>query len=293
MILWRPGRKIKLDGALCVGNFDGFHLGHRKIIEAAKRKSRKCFATMFFPHPRLIINPENFFVITPLIERERIMKDAGVEEIILIPFLEVKDMLPEEFVKEILDCFSPTAIFVGEDFKFGKGASGSSEDLKKLAPNTNVMPIVEINGRKVSSSLIRRKIMDGEVHAVKDLADRYYRVRGLVVPGSGRGRTLNFPTANISTTFTLPPDGVYACRVSAESRLEMGVCHIGPKPTFSELKKTFEIFIIDSSPNLYGRCLEVEFIKKIRNIMNFSSPDRLRERIEADINEAIKILECV
>jgi riboflavin kinase/FMN adenylyltransferase len=292
--------KIKNSSVICIGNFDGVHAGHQKVIKVGKeiaesKKSKLCILT-FLPHPRFIFRPEDFFILTPIKEKIKRIEKLGVDYILILNFFQVKDMSPYDFCLFLKDKIAPCGISVGADFSFGKDAKGKPEDLKKFFSNFGVdVKIVPLlfsdDEKKISSSFLRNLIKEGKVWEFKNYTGYFYSVKGCVVKGEGRGKSLGFPTANISTTYFLPQNGVYACFVKLDSLgFFKGVCNVGPKPTFGSSGKFLEVFILDFEGNIYLRSVEVFFVKKIRNVFKFSSAEELKEKIKKDVQIAQQIL---
>lgn len=302
---WEISEKLDIKNpVLCIGNFDGVHTGHRKVISTARdlaQKIKKPLCVMsFLPHPRFIFRPENFFILSPISEKVKAFEQLGVDYFLVVNFLKVKDFEPGEFCELVKEKISPSGIVVGKDFSFGKDAKGKVEDIEKIFSNEAEVIIVELvrekepdqkeEKHKVSSSFIRKLIIDGKVREVKKFLGKFYSVRGCVVKGAMRGKSLGFPTANIATTFFLPHDGVYACFVKIDSKTFKGVCNVGVQPTFGSNRRTLEVFIFDFNENIYLKKIEVSFVERIRDVMKFSSPSELKERIAKDVDLALSIL---
>ncbi|GBD03909.1 Riboflavin biosynthesis protein RibF [bacterium HR19] len=302
---WEISEKVDIKNpVLCIGNFDGVHIGHRKVVSTARdlaQKIKKPLCIMsFLPHPRFIFRPENFFILSPISEKIKVFEELGADYFLIVNFLKVKDFEPEEFCELVKEKLSPSGIVVGKDFSFGKDAKGRAEDIEKIFSNEAEVIIVELvrekesdqkeEEHKVSSSLIRKLIIDGKVKEVKKFLGEFYSVKGCVVKGAMRGKSLGFPTANIATTFFLPRDGVYACFVRIDSKTFKGVCNVGNQPTFGSNRRTLEVFIFDFNQNIYLKQIEVFFVERIRDVMKFSSPSELKERISKDVDLALAIL---
>ncbi len=290
---------MPLGGVLCIGNFDGLHAGHREVIKTGKGLAQKFSAPFiiisFVPHPRLILRPENFFILSPLDIKLKKLEILGVDLVVIFNFISLVNMEPETFCSLIDFVFKPQGIVVGFDFTFGKGGRGKVEDIRRYfgdKAHIEVVPSVSSSYQKISSSLLRKIVTSGDVWSYIDYTESPYLVRGVVVKGAGRGREIGFPTANVVSTYQLPADGVYACQVNLENMGNFwGVCNVGTQPTFGSQKRTLEVFIFDFNKNIYGHPIDVMFIKRIRDVQKFSSPDELKRRIEEDVKIAFEIIQ--
>ncbi|MFZ8803232.1 MAG: riboflavin biosynthesis protein RibF [Candidatus Calescibacterium sp.] len=285
---------------ICIGNFDGIHGGHQEVIKAGKeiagsKKTKLCVIT-FVPHPRFVFRPEGFFILTPISNKIKKLEKLGVHYIIILNFSQIKEMSPYDFCFFLQEKLSPCGISVGADFSFGKGAKGKPEDIKNFFSSLNVdvkiVPLIFSDSeKKISSSFLRNLIKEGKVWEFRSYTGDFYSVKGCVVKGEGRGKTLGFPTANISTTYFLPQDGVYACFVKIDSiGLFKGVCNVGPKPTFGSSGRFLEVFILGFEGNIYLKSAEVFFVQKIRDVFKFQSVNDLKERIMKDVQISQEIL---
>jgi riboflavin kinase/FMN adenylyltransferase len=299
---WDISEKIdEIRGSvICIGNFDGIHGGHQEVIKAGKeiaesKKTKLCVIT-FLPHPRFVFRPEGFFILTPISNKIKKLENLGVHYIIILNFSQIKEMSPHDFCFFLQEKLSPCGISVGADFSFGKGAKGKPEDIKNFFSSLNVdVKIVSLifsdSEKKISSSFLRNLIKEGKVWEFRSYTGDFYSVKGCVVKGEGRGKTLGFPTANISTTYFLPQDGVYACFIKIGSiGLFKGVCNVGPKPTFASSGRFLEVFILGFEGNIYLKSTEVFFVQKIRDVFKFQSVNDLKERIMKDVQISQEIL---
>lgn len=290
---------IPKDSVLCIGNFDGVHPGHMSVIDTGRKIAqdygKEVSILSFLPHPRLIINPKNFFILTDLREKIKLLS-TKVDNIIIINFLKIMNMEPTDFCNFIENHFHPHSICTGFDFSFGKNAKGKPSDLKsyfeKLGKKVEIIEKVSLAGEKISSSLLRRIITSGNISEYLEITGRPYQIRGIVTKGVGRGKTIGFPTANIISTYQLPPHGVYASFVKIEGAKEIlpSVSNIGYQPTFNSFKETVETHIIDFDQNIYGQKITLMLIKKIRDVKKFANEHELKKQIQEDIKEAKSIL---
>lgn len=288
---------------LTIGAFDGIHLGHRKLLERTLYTARKikgqALVMTFEPHPLKVLYPERTLkLITPIEEKLRLLKETGIDAVIVYPFsLKFAQTPPEGFVEEVLyKKIGPKRVIVGYNFTFGRNRSGTAEVLGELGTNfgfeVEVIPPYEKNGKPVSSSWIRQLIAEGRIEEANELLGRNFSVRGTVIQGRGRGKTLGAPTANLKVhQDQILPLGVYAVRVYGLAEGPMpGVANIGRKPTFGEEDVTFEIHVIGFSGDLYGKELLVEFSTKIREERAFPTIKDLSLQIQKDIEKALELL---
>ena len=283
-----------------LGVFDGLHRGHLKIINHAVSTARlikgKSVVVTFYPHP------QSQKSIYSLKHRIRLLKELGVDVCVIIKFNRAfSRMSAAQFVEGVLvEKIRPSYIFVGENFTFGRGALGDAGLLKKYSSTYDFKLKVFASKRSgqaaISSTVIRGLISRGDIARASKLLGRRVSVLGKVVGGSGIGKSLGFPTANILPHHeVLPPPGIYAARVNLNNRVLGGACYIGSKPTFKKRgthrgEPHIEVYIFDFHRNIYGKSLEVEFIRKIREDKKFSSRESLVNRIRKDVFLARKIL---
>jgi riboflavin kinase / FMN adenylyltransferase len=308
---------------LTIGNYDGLHVGHRYIIETVKARARELSGTSmlmtFHPHPGGIIKPErHIHTITPLPLKRRLIAEAGIDVLWILPFTEeFRSIPPEAFVEDILvRSLRIKALVIGHDFKFGKGGRGDVGLLKACSDRYGytfeVVEAVTVDGARISSHRIRIMIERGEMERVAFFLGRPYLIEGTVVKGKGRGAPLGFPTINLATDFDLIPSrGVYITEVevkgqSAESVGESkksgrqavdgvvqsgngrlpAVTNIGYNPTFGEEGLSIETHILDWQGDLYDREVALYFRKRLRDEIRFSCVDALSEQIDFDVRRA-------
>lgn len=282
---------------LALGNFDGVHRGHqaiiRKAVEESLRNKGISAAFILTPHPVVALDPNNPLVLlTDIEDRAEIMADLGLDYLIIEQFTrDLAALTPEQFIKTVLcEKLKVKAIIVGENYRFGCRGSGSADTLrywgKKLGFEVHVIPMLSYNGKEVSSSLIRSLLLTGEVKEAADYLNYYFYRQGLVIRGLGIGKRLVYPTANILINPHLlwPGPGVYLTAIGNISEgLLYGVTNIGSRPTFNRFERAAETHIIDFEGNIYNRVIRLCFLEKLRSIMTFSSPLKLKEQIDIDI----------
>ncbi|MFH1458326.1 MAG: bifunctional riboflavin kinase/FAD synthetase [Candidatus Omnitrophota bacterium] len=280
---------------VALGVFDGVHLGHRKILKSAVRNARREHGTSivftFWPHP------QKEGSLYSLEHRLKLISELGIDVCVIIRFnKKLARVSANDFIRNVLfKKLGASYIFVGRNFKFGKKAQGDGNTLQKASVEyhfkVRVFPVVRINGAPVSSTYIRTQIKKGNLKAAQRLLNRPVSILGTVVRGISLGRKFGIPTANIDPHHeVIPPKGVYAVKVNFRNKKFEGACYIGPKPAFLKHQTTtsIEVHILNFNRNIYGRTLEVQFIRKIRSPRKFSSPAALAAQIKKDILESSK-----
>ncbi|TVM15560.1 riboflavin biosynthesis protein RibF [Oceanidesulfovibrio indonesiensis] len=306
MEIARRKQEISLDlsggSAATIGNFDGVHKGHARLIERvlakARTRSLASVVVTFCPHPlQVLVGPHTPPFITVRDQKLDLIEDLGVDLTMLLEFnREMASLSPRDFVhKYLVDWLNVKELVVGYDYTFGKGRQGNFAMLTELGRefgfNVERLDPVIINDAIVSSTRIRDHIKAGEVFAVRPLLGRFYVVRGKVVSGESRGRLLGFPTANLTLENEVSPkNGVYAVWAQLNGRLLPAVANLGYKPTFEGKKLSFEVHILDFAEDIYGHELRVHFVQFIRPEQKFSGPDELIARIREDAALARRIL---
>lgn len=289
-----------------IGFFDGVHVGHRKIISLCVKRAREIGGTSLvftFDRPPLNIIKRGLYkkLITSLQDKLKLIEDMGVDYIIVAKFEEdFSKLSPEKFCQEILlEKLSPREIFVGEGFRFGKDAKGDNNFLKNFLQSygvrVNTIPLYKVNGIPVSSTVIREYFLKGDIEKVKELLGRFPQLSGTVVRASGRGKKLGFPTANIDVCdrFVIPKDGVYAGVVGISGQKEKlpSLINVGDNPTFKESKKWVEVYILNFDQDIYGKEINIYFLRKLRDEMVFEDENKLAEQIKIDLENAKKYFE--
>ena len=289
------------------GNHDGVHLGHRALIDAAKRTAAargwQTLAMCFEPHPTAVLAPERAPVlITDMNRRVEILKGAGCDDVVVLPFdSEFSKMSPDRFVERVLlDVCRAKGVVVGPDFHFGHRRSGNIGTLREWSEREGfsvelVQPVM-FRGEAVSSTRLRRILgEDGNVEDAALMMTRVHETSGRVTPGDQRGRELGFPTANLVVEpLQLPKDGVYAvvARVLDEpgAPLLHGVANLGNRPTF-EAGRSVEVHLLDFEGDLYGKRMRVGFVARIRGEAKFDDLNALRTQIDRDCDQAKNALQ--
>ncbi|MEJ7560844.1 MAG: bifunctional riboflavin kinase/FAD synthetase [Pedobacter sp.] len=297
----------KLDNAVVtIGTFDGVHFGHQKIIrrlcELAKSTGGESVILTFFPHPRLIIDPENqqLKMINTIEEKAKILAALGVDHLIITPFTrDFSNLSPSEYIKEILiDTIGVKHTIVGYDHRFGKDRQGSMADLQKFASiygfEIEEIPEQDINDVAVSSTKIRTALLDGDVALASSYLGYNFSIHGRVIKGDKIGRTIGFPTANIFVEETyklIPSDGIYAVTVELSGVTYKGMAYIGQRPTINGMTRNIEVNIFDFDQEIYGQLITMNFLKFLRHDVKFTGLDALKDQLHADKLATMKFFE--
>ena len=289
---------------MSIGNFDGIHLGHRKLLELADRtrarsESGRVAIVTFEPHPLTVLRPELAPPrLTPPHTKAALLEWAGVDDyVILPPKQEVLNLTAEDFWAILRDEARPAHLIEGNTFTFGKGRGGTMDRLREWSARSRialdvVAPVeavlLDMTVVPVSSSLIRWLVANGRMRDAAICLARPYALHGEVVRGFGRGRQLGIPTANLHCDDQLvPADGVYAGRCTIDGQSYAAAVSIGSLPTFEERKFQVEAHLIGYDGDLYGRAIDVELLDWVRDQWKFNGVDALKQQIARDI-EAIK-----
>jgi riboflavin kinase/FMN adenylyltransferase len=283
---------------LALGNFDGVHLGHQAIFQHVVTRAREVDGTSmvftFEPHPLQVLAPEKAPpLLTTYAQKIRLIAVLGIAVGLRVPFTEqFARQEPIEFVREVLwRHLGIHEVVVGHDFRFGHRRAGTVDFLQaQAAPfgyRVTVIPAIMQEDTVVSSSNIRRLLLQGQVEQAARLLGRHYAIEGPVVEGFRRGRQLGFPTANVRPMNAIVPHkGVYTVRVEWENRLYPGVANVGYNPTFGNQALSVEAHLFDVEADLYGATVRVEFLHRIRDERKFASVEELAAQIASDAQEA-------
>ena len=288
---------------LTLGNFDGVHLGHqaifKKVIERAREINGTSIVFTFEPHPLKVLAPERSpRMLNTFHGKMKLLAAAGIEIVICANFTRTfAEQHPEDFARDVLfKQIGVREVYVGYDYAFGKGREGSIESLKGMGRTfgfeVGVVEAVQVNDIVVSSSAIRDLISSGSVEEAAGLLGRRYAIEGEVVHGSHRGQALGFPTANLKIVNELiPSHGVYAVLAQIENQTFKGVASIGVRPTFDAGSVSIEVYLFDFHKELYGKEMEVAFVKRLRGEEKFPSADALVQQIRKDVQDAQAVLQ--
>jgi riboflavin kinase/FMN adenylyltransferase len=281
-----------------IGAFDGIHRGHHlllgQVVDRARALGLPSLCVTFDPHPDLVLYPDRHVTyLTDRAEKERVLRQLGLDEVMVIEFTPALSMLnPEEFLGLVAEEHPLAELWVGSDFALGRGRSGTIAALADLGRiqgfALHVVPPQRADREVISSTFIRSLLSQGNVRHANRLLGRRYRISGVVETGAARGRQLGFPTANIrpDAKRALPADGVYAAVVSLDGVEHRAVVNLGSRPTFKEGERLLEVHLLDVDADLYGRQLDVDFVGRLRDVQKFESIDALRAQIARDADAA-------
>lgn len=283
--------------SVAIGTFDGFHVGHLAVVDAAIRDAAQhgTSATVFTfdRHPIEVIAPDRHpgYVSTPS-ERRAILSGLAIDHLVVARFdEELRDTPAERFIEEILlGSLGAEAVIVGDTFRFGRRHSGSVQTLvemgKRLGFRTIPVPAVMVGNRIASSTRIRHLLVAGNVAEAGQVLGRPYRLQGTVVKGNQIGRTLGYPTANLAPTCNqvIPADGIYAVIASTSHGDFPGACSIGTRPTLGALPRAIETYLIGFDQDIYGQELALSFVERIRDQRRFEDLDSLVSQISDDVS---------
>jgi riboflavin kinase/FMN adenylyltransferase len=291
----------KGNAVVTTGTFDGIHVGHQKIIQRLKEKAKEIngetVLLTFWPHPRLIISPndDNLKLLTTIDEKTEILEKLGIDHFVVLPFTrEFSELSSEKYIEEILLYGLGTkAMVIGYDHRFGKNREGGIDYLRQHSERFKI-EIEEISRQElenitISSTKIRNAILTGDVKTANELLGRNYQFSGPVVKGRQLGRTIGFPTANIQVQKKyklIPKNGVYATQVFLRNKKYRGIMNIGNRPTVEGLGRTQEVHIFEFSDDIYGETIKVEILEFMRDETKFDNIGDLIKQIELDCQSA-------
>jgi riboflavin kinase/FMN adenylyltransferase len=287
--------------AVAIGVFDGVHRGHLAVFRALRqeRPNLPIAALTFGTHPVAVVSgSEAPPALTSLQERLELFAQAGLDVAAVIDFTEeTRALSPREFIeKYVVQGLNADAVSVGSGFRFGAGATGTVDTLRLLGQDEGFTvietPIVDLHGTEVRSSAIRAAVASGGVELAARMLGRRFAISGIVVAGDARGRTIGFPTANVTMPACLvhPAGGVYAVVCTVDGVEYPGVCNVGTRPTFGGSDEMIEVYLFDIDIDLYDKDMRVEFVDRIRNEQRFASVDALVSQIRTDVQQAKMIL---
>ena len=287
-----------------IGNFDGLHLGHQKLllnlIKISKRKNISSCLISFNPHPITYFKKDKNFLIDLEQTKIEILKKIGLDFYVSIIFEEhIANFTNEEFENKILlTCLNTKLILSGLDFKYGKNRTGNISTLKNFSLKNNIKfyteeeVIAENFPGKISSTTIRSLIRAGNIQLANKMLGRKFEFIGTVIEGDKRGRTIGVPTANLQyNDFQIElSKGVYAVKIILDDEMYDGIANYGVRPTFDQIIPLIEVHIFDFNENIYGKKIKIQFIEKIREEIKFDGIEELLKQIKTDISMAREIL---
>jgi len=292
------------NAVVTIGTFDGVHLGHRKIIERVKQLAKdsngETVILTFFPHPRMIIHPEDqsLKMINTMDEKARLLEQLGVDHLIITPFTrDFSNQTAEEYIRDILvNKIGTKKIVIGYDHRFGKDRQGGLAELQQLAPVYNYevveIPEQDIHDVAVDSTRIRNALLHDEIDLANEFLGYPFSINGKVNRGDQIGRTIGYPTANIlieETYKLIPGDGIFAVKVWLDDKEHKGMGYIGHRPTINGMTRNIEVNIFDFNHDIYSQPIRMEFLHFVRGDIKFTSLEDLSAQLGKD-KEAVMAL---
>ncbi|MDB5087721.1 MAG: riboflavin kinase / adenylyltransferase [Mucilaginibacter sp.] len=288
----------RLDNAVVtIGTFDGVHTGHRKIIADLKNLAAETggetVLLTFFPHPRMILHPEDDSIkmINTIDEKAEMLEQLGIDHLIITPFSrDFSNQTAEEYIRDVLvNKIGTKKIVIGYDHRFGKDRQGGLDDLLRLGP-VNGFDVVEIPEQDIyevaiSSTRVREALLNGAIELANTFLSYPFFITGTVIRGDQLGRTIGYPTANIvieEKYKLIPLDGIFAVKVKTGDVVYKGMAYIGSRPTVNGHTRNIEVNIFDFDKEIYNQQIRMEFYNFVRDDMKFDSLDELKEQIRKD-----------
>ncbi len=268
---------------MLLGGFDGLHIGHRQLLSCAQKAGLPIGAMTIFDGKE-----GSLFTAK---EREDIFRRAGVDFLFELPFREIADKTPEEFLALLEKKFAPALYVCGEDFRFGANAAGNPSTIKARGQGcVEVLPLLQMDGEKVSSGTIKKRLAAGEIERANEMLGERFFLLGEVKKDRRVGRTIGFPTANIAYPIEKFPlkKGVYETAAEVDGKTYRGITNYGARPTFEDDEVWTETYLDGFSGDLYGRTIKVEFVRFLRDIVKFDGAESLKRQLEQDIERVRK-----
>lgn len=288
-----------------IGTFDGVHQGHRQIIagikELARQTGGETVILTFFPHPRMIIHPEDqtLKLITTIHERAALLEELGVDHLIITPFSrDFSNQLPEAYIRDILvNKIGTRKIIIGYDHRFGKDRQGGLTDLQKAGPvygfEVIEIPEQDIDHVAVSSTRIREALLKADIEQANNFLSYPFFITGKVIRGNQIGRQIGYPTANLLVEESykiIPADGIFASTVEIAGQTYQGMSYIGHRPTINGMTRNIEVNIFDFNQDIYNQTVKMNFNHFVRHDVKFSSLDGLKEQLAQDRLDVLALL---
>jgi len=293
------------NAVVTIGTFDGVHIGHRKIIatlcELAKQTGGETVILTFFPHPRMILHPEDqdIKLITTIGEKAKLLEDLGIDHLIVTPFSrDFSNLSALEYIHDVLVArIGVKKIVIGYDHRFGKDRKGGLEDLQRLSKEFDYevieIPEQDINAVAVSSTKIREALLNDKVALANQYLGYPFFINGKVIRGDQIGRQIGYPTANIlvgETYKLIPADGIFAVTVNVGDELYQGMAYIGHRPTINGMTRNIEVNIFDFDHDIYDQIIRINFHHFVRSDFKFDSLDELKLQLAKDRVDVLKLL---
>lgn len=299
--------KAVKNAVVTIGTFDGVHQGHRKIIgdvvELAKSTGGESVMLTFFPHPRMILHPEDqsLKLITTIAEKAELLEQLGVDHLIITPFTrDFSNQTPQQYIEKVLvQQIGTRKIVIGYDHRFGKDRAGSLADLQRLAPvygfEVIEIPEQDINAVAVSSTRIRNALLQSDITTANAFLGYPFFVTGKVIRGDQIGRQIGYPTANIQPDEAyklIPGDGIFAVTVTVQNKTWQGMAYIGERPTVNGMGRSIEVNIFGFDADIYNQSIRMYFVSYIRGDKKLNSLDELKAQLAQDKLDVLRVLEA-
>lgn len=296
------------NAVVTIGTFDGVHIGHRKIIagikELADEIKGETVILTFFPHPRMILHPEDESIklITTITEKAQLMEQLGVDHLIITPFSrDFSNQTAEGYIRDVLvSKIGTKKIVIGYDHRFGKDRQGGLEDLLKLGPvygfDVEEIPEQDIDEVAISSTRIRAALLKGQIDLANTFLGYPFFITGTVIRGDQLGRQIGYPTANIVVEEKyklIPSDGIFAVTVLVAGQRYKGMAYIGSRPTVNGLTHNIEVNIFDFDKEIYNQAIKMEFHHYVRGDVKFASLDELKVQLAQDKIDVTALLDSI
>ncbi len=293
------------NAVVTIGTFDGVHLGHRKIISRIKELAEECggetVILTFFPHPRMILHPEDesLKLINTIHEKADLLQELGVDHLIITPFSrDFSNQTAGDYICDVLvNKIGTKKIVIGYDHRFGKDRKGGLNDLLKFAPEYGYevieIPEEDINDVAVSSTRVRKALLEGDIQLANTFLGYPFFISGKVGRGDKIGRQIGYPTANIvieETYKLIPSDGIYSAKVIIKGQAYKGMAYIGTRPTINGITRNIEVNIFDFHADIYGDDIRMEFYHFVRGDIKFTGLDELIVQLAKDKADVLKLL---
>ncbi|RYY35989.1 MAG: bifunctional riboflavin kinase/FAD synthetase [Sphingobacteriaceae bacterium] len=293
------------NAVVTIGTFDGVHQGHRKIIESiislARETGGETVILTFFPHPRMILHPEDesLKMINTMQEKAGLLEQLGVDHLIITPFSrDFSNQQPEDYIRDVLvNKIGTKKIVIGYDHRFGKDRSGSLSDLLRLSQvygfEVVEIPEEDIDEIAVSSTRVRNALLGNDIKQANSLLGYPYYLTGKVIRGDQIGRQIGYPTANILIEEhykLIPADGIFAVTVEVEGQTYKGMAYIGSRPTVNGVTRNVEVNIFDFDREIYGQYVRMNFLHYVRGDVKFSSLEELKLQLAKDQEAVLELL---
>ncbi len=293
------------NAVVTIGTFDGVHQGHRQIIarlkELARQTGGETVILTFFPHPRMIIHPEDqdLKLITTIHERAALLEQLGVDHLIITPFSrDFSNQSAEAYIKDVLvNKIGTRQIIIGYDHRFGKDRQGGLSDLQQAAPvfgfEVIEIPKQDIDHVAVSSTRIREALLKADIEQANNFLGYPFFITGKVIRGNQIGRQIGYPTANLLVEEgykLIPADGIFAATVQLDDEIFQGMAYIGHRPTINGMTRNIEVNIFDFNRDIYNQTLQMNFIHFVRHDVKFSSLDGLKDQLAQDRLDVLALL---